>query len=80
MNSMWIAITIIAVVAMLTGGWNRRHQTRSDKHQQAEIEALRARLDELDSEFRDRIQTLEKIVTDDKENLRREIDYLDKAS
>jgi hypothetical protein len=37
-------------------------------------------LDHLEAEMRDRIETLERIVTDSKEDLKRQFDFLDKAS
>lgn len=78
--SLWTAITIIAISAMICevikGG---KHRRRS-KHDQAENDSLRRKVDQLDGELRERVETLEKIVTDRKENLRREFDYLDKAS
>ncbi len=39
-----------------------------------------AKIDKLDSDLRERVETLERIVTDRSSNLKREFDYLDKAS
>ncbi len=77
---MWTAITIIAFTALVCGVMKGGKHERRSKHDKKEIEALRSKIDLLDAELRDRVETLEKIVTDRKENLRREFDYLDKAS
>ena len=77
---MWTAITIIAFTALVCGAMNGGKHNRRSKHDQQELEELRRKIDSLDGELRERVETLEKIVTDRKENLRREFDYLDKAS
>ena len=77
---MWTAITIIAFTALVCGVMKGGKHNRHTKHDREEIENLRRKIDLLDGELRERVETLEKIVTDRKENLRREFDYLDKAS
>jgi hypothetical protein len=41
---------------------------------------MQDKLDKLDSDLRDRVETLERIVTDRSEDLKRQFDHLDKAS
>lgn len=77
---LWTAITIIAITALICGAVTGGKQGRRSKQEQNELESLRRKVDQLDGELRERVETLEKIVTDRKENLRREFDYLDKAS
>jgi len=44
-----------------------------------DIDQLARRVDALDSELRGRIETLERIVTDSREELKRQFDRLDKT-
>jgi hypothetical protein len=76
---MWTAIALIVIASIIAGAVNRRHQkTPSDVTD--ELQAMQDKLDKLDSDLRDRIETLERIVTDRSEDLKRQFDYLDKAS
>lgn len=78
--SMWTAIALIAIACI--AGEAFRHHSRSRKfHGDAKmLDEMNERLDRMETEFRDRIETLERIVTDRREDLKRQFDYLDKAS
>jgi hypothetical protein len=76
---MWTAIALITVACI--AGEAFRHHTRSKSHGGGKgLEEVNERLDHLEAEMRDRIETLERIVTDSKEDLKRQFDFLDKAS
>ena len=77
--SMWTAIALITMACI--AGEAFRHHTRSkNKGGGKAVDDVNERLDHLEAELRDRIETLERIVTDRKEDLKRQFDYLDKAS
>jgi uncharacterized protein YlxW (UPF0749 family) len=70
----WIAV-IVAIV-MIAEVW--KYKIKNNNRQAAnnqELESIRAQLQKLD-ELEQRIRTLEKIVTDPGENLKREFDKL----
>ena len=75
--SMWTAIVLIVLIGVAGGvasefarGQRKRNESRqSDGADRAELEALRAR-----------IEVLEKIVTDEGFNLRRELDRLERTA
>ncbi len=77
MNSMWLAITMISMTAIIAGIY---HEKRPNKKADDDLNQLRLRVDLLENDLRERVETLERIVTDRKEDLRRQFDYLDKAS
>jgi phage shock protein B len=79
--SMFTMIVILGVCGMLLEAW--RHHTKSRSSSSADkekLDRLHQRLDQMDSELRDRVETLERIVTDNKDDLKRQFDHLDKAS
>ncbi len=78
MSSMWIAITMISMTAIISGLYYDKKPNKKERDE--ELNQLRLRLDLLESDLRERVETLERIVTDRKEDLRRQFDYLDKAS
>ena len=77
--SMWTAIALISIASILAGilkkGKNQHKQETND-----EIRELHAKVDALENNLRERVETLERIVTNPQENLKRQFDYLDKAS
>ena len=77
---LWTAITIISITSLICAAITGGKHGRRSKNDRNELEALQRKIDLLDEELRERVETLEIIVTDRKENLRREFDYLDKAS
>ncbi|HLF29984.1 MAG TPA: hypothetical protein VI566_03030 [Xanthomonadales bacterium] len=77
--SMWTAIVIIAVAAIIAEAYRHRSKDKLSKADQQAIAAINRRLDSVESDLRQRVETLERIVTDRKEDLRRQFDHLDKA-
>jgi uncharacterized protein HemX len=76
---MWTAIVII-VIAAIAGEVFRQHARARSSAGQQELEAINARIDALESDLRARVETLERIVTDGKEDLRRQFDQLDRGA
>jgi len=62
-----VAITAIIGFVLISRHWLESRRSRS---------ACQARLDQIEDEFRKRIETLERIVTDRREALRKQIDEL----
>ncbi|MFC1690293.1 hypothetical protein ACFL0N_03050 [Pseudomonadota bacterium] len=77
--NMWTAIVLIVMAAMAGEAWRHHTRARSAGSNKQDIERLEQRIAELESELRDRITTLERIVTDDKVDLKRQFDHLDKT-
>lgn len=77
--SMWTAIALITI-ACIAGEAYRNHTRSKSQGGGKALDAVNERLDHLEAEMRDRIETLERIVTDRREDLKRQFDYLDKAS
>lgn len=77
--SMWTAIVIIAVAAIVAEAYRHRSKDKLSKADQQAIAAINRRLDSVESDLRQRVETLERIVTDRKEDLRRQFDHLEKA-
>ncbi|TVQ33238.1 MAG: hypothetical protein EA370_11895 [Wenzhouxiangella sp.] len=65
--SAMVAIAAILGIVAIARAWveARRHGATDDQ-----------RIDQLEQEFRERIETLERIVTDQREQLKRQIDEL----
>ena len=78
--SMWTAIALISVAGILAGIFNDKGKRRHSAETTKELKASNDRLYALDSELRERVETLERIVTNPKEDLKRQFDHLDKAS
>jgi len=76
---MWTAIALITI-ACIAGEAFRHHSRNKSRSGGSQLGEINERLDRMETEFRDRIETLERIVTDRKEDLKRQFDYLDKAS
>lgn len=74
--SMWTAIALIAVAAIVTEAYRHHNKDKLSKADQQAIDAINRRLDSIDSDLRKRVETLERIVTDQKENLKRQFDNL----
>jgi len=78
--NLWTMIVIISVCGMALEAWRHHTKARSSSGaNKEELDQLRKRLDQMDNELRDRVETLERIVTDDKDNLKRQFDHLDKV-
>lgn len=78
--SMWTAIALIAIAGMFTGAHRRKYQKHDNRETTEKLAQLEKRLEQVDHDFRERIEVLERIVTDKKSDLKRQFDYLDKAS
>jgi ABC-type uncharacterized transport system YnjBCD ATPase subunit len=76
MMSMWTAIALIAIASIFAGRKQRRNSTEAID----EIKELHAKVDALADDLRERVETLERIVTNPKEDLKRQFEHLDKAS
>ncbi len=77
--SMWTAIALIAVAAIIAEAYRHHSKDKLSKADQQAIDAVNRRLDSLESDLRQRVETLERIVTDRREDLKRQFDHLDKT-
>ena len=77
---MWTAIALISIAGIIGGAIRNKHQSGNDSELNEKLDSLKSQLDSLDHDLRNRVETLERIVTDSKEDLKRQFDYLDKAS
>ena len=78
--SMWTAIALISVAGIIAGIFSDKGKRRHSKEISEELKAIHDRLDALEGDLRKRVETLERIVTSPKEDLKRKFDHLDKAS
>ena len=77
--TMWTAIVLIVVAAIAGEAWRHHVKARHAAPERDALDRLTRRLDALDSDLRARVETLERIVTDRKEDLKRQFDHLDKT-
>jgi len=77
---MWTAIALISVAGILAGIFNDKGKKRHSAQISKELEAIHAKMDALEKDLRERVETLERIVTNPKDDLKRQFDHLDKAS
>jgi len=77
---MWTAITLIVIAGVIGGIFKDRGKKQVNAQVTKELESMHQKLDALDSELRDRVETLERIVTNPKEDLKRQFEHLDKVS
>ena len=77
--SMWTAIVVIAVAAIVAEAYRHRSKDKLSKADQQAIAAINRRLDSVESDLRQRVETLERIVTDRTEDLKRQFEHLDKT-
>ena len=73
---MWTAIVLIVIAAMASEAWRHHVKARSAAPRQEELEDLKRKIDALNADLRRRVETLERIVTDDKADLKRQFDKL----
>lgn len=78
--SMWTAIAIIVIAGIVGGIFRDKNKRHSNKQTDAELQRLADKIDSLESDLRHRVETLERIVTNPGEDLKRQFDHLDKAS
>ena len=78
--SMWTAIALISVAGIIAGIFSDKGKRRHSDEALEELKELHARVDALENDLRERVETLERIVTNPKEDLKRQFEHLDKAS
>ncbi len=78
--SMWTAIALISVAGIIAGIFNNKGNRRNSEETTDELRDLHAKIDALEKDLRERVETLERIVTNPKEDLKRQFEHLDKAS
>ena len=78
--SMWTAIALIAIAGIVAGIFQDKDKKQSSAKIEKELKVIHTRLDDLENDLRERVETLERIVTSPKEDLKRQFDHLDKAS
>ncbi len=77
--TMWTAIVLIVVAAIAGEAWRHHVKARQSAPDRDALEQLARRVEALDSDLRGRVETLERIVTDGREDLKRRFDQLDKT-
>ena len=77
--SMWTAIFLIVVAAIAGEAWRHHVKARQSAPDRAALDDLVRRLDSIETDLRQRVETLERIVTDSREDLKRKFDRLDKT-
>jgi hypothetical protein len=77
--NMWTAIVLIVMATMAGQAWRHHTKAHGSKMDKDSLDRLNQRMDELESDLRHRVETLERIVTDDKNDLKRQFDHLDKV-
>jgi hypothetical protein len=76
---MWTAIVLIVAAAMASEAWRYHVKARNAGPNREALEELNRKLDALDTDLRSRVETLERIVTDSQDDLKRQFDRLDKT-
>ena len=77
--SMWTAIFLIVVAAIAGEAWRHHVKARQSTPDRAALDDLVRRLDSIETDLRQRVETLERIVTDSREDLKRQFERLDKT-
>ena len=77
--SMWTAIVLIVIAAMAGEAWRLHLKARNSGANKEALNELNQRIDALEGELRERVETLERIVTNDKSDLKRQFEQLDKV-
>ena len=77
---MWTAIALISIAAICGEAMRKKHESGNHSDLSEKLDSLNDQFEKLDRDLRDRIETLERIVTDRQADLKRQFDYMDKAS
>lgn len=77
---MWTAIALISVAGIVAGIFNDKGKKRHSEETTDALNKLHAKVDALEGDLRNRVETLERIITNPEENLKRQFEHLDKAS
>lgn len=78
--SMWTAIALISITCIIAGIFTDKGKKQNNKGMTDKLNAIHAKLDTLENDLRDRVETLERIVTNPHEDLKRQFDHLEKVS
>ena len=78
--SMWTAIALITIAAIVAEAYRHRSKDKLSKADEQAIAVMNRRLDSLETELRQRVEVLERIVTDRSEDLKRQFDRLGKTA
>ena len=78
--SMWTAIALIAIAGIVGGIFRDRGKRHHNAEITKELESMHKKLDALDADLRERVETLERIVTNPKEDLKRQFEHFEKVS
>jgi Skp family chaperone for outer membrane proteins len=73
---MWTAIALICVAAIIAGAISDKGKKKNSAKIDKEIQALQDKMDALEADLHDRVTTLERIVTNPKDDLKRQFDDL----
>ena len=73
---MWTAIALICVAGIIAGAISDRGKKQSSEKLDRELAAMQQKLDALEADLSDRVKTLERIVTNPKDDLKRQFDNL----
>jgi hypothetical protein len=76
---MWSAIALIVIAGIAGEAWRHYIKSRNSGANKEALDGLNNRIDALETEMKDRVETLERIVTDSKDDLKRQFDHLDKT-
>jgi uncharacterized protein YlxW (UPF0749 family) len=76
---MWTAIALIAIAAIVAEAYRHNSKDKLSKADKQEIAAVNRRLDSLEADLRQRVEILERIITDRSEQLKRQFDNLGKT-
>ena len=77
---MWTAIALIVIACVVGETLRKKYENGNGSELDEKLDSLNKKIDGLDRDLRDRVETLERIVTDSKADLKRQFDHLDKAS
>jgi len=78
--SMWTAIALISIACIAGEAYRKKQERNGEALASEQLDELNRKIDRLDMDLRERVETLERIVTDRREDLKRQFDHLDKAS
>ena len=77
---MWTMITVLGLAGIIAGIISDRGKRKHRGETLDELKQLQSKVDALENDLRERVETLERIVTNPKEDLKRQFEHLDKAS
>ncbi len=77
---MWTAVVVVSLAIIIAGIFSDKGKRRHNEELAEELKKLRVKVNALDKDLRYRVATLERIVTNPQEDLKRQFEHLDKAS